>query len=137
MGWDKNFPLFDDWVQYGQIEFCAVAFNKSQIVCEIIVEVDPEDGGRVTGSGTYMEGQKVMVEVEPGEGFVFAGWHDDRGIIRSFSRKFEFEAGEDMMLSAVFDDSENAVFDSVLPDSWKSESVVPLLSPEHTHLLGL
>jgi hypothetical protein len=33
---DKIFPLFDDWVQYGQIEFCVVAFNKSQIV-------DPED----------------------------------------------------------------------------------------------
>ena len=29
---DKIFPLFDDWVQHGQIEFCVVAFNKSQIV---------------------------------------------------------------------------------------------------------
>jgi len=29
---DKIFSLFDDWVQYGQIEFCVVAFNKSQIV---------------------------------------------------------------------------------------------------------
>ena len=28
---DKVFPLFDDWVQYGQIEFSVVAFNNFQV----------------------------------------------------------------------------------------------------------
>lgn len=104
---------------------------------KIIVEPDPEGGGRVTGSGTYSKGQNVTVEAEPEEGFVFAGWQDDRRIVRSFSRKFEFEVSEDLKLSAVFDRLEKAQFEATLPGTFGNSEAVPQLSPDHTHLLGL
>jgi hypothetical protein len=106
-------------------------------MCEIIVEADPEGSGRVTGTGTYGKGQKVTVEAEPEEGFVFAGWKEG-AFIRGFNKKFQFEVSGDIKLVAVFDDLEKAQFETTLPGTLGDrEEAVPQLSPDHMHLLGL
>ena len=51
---DKIFPLFDDWVQHGQIEFCVVAFNKSRIV-------SPEDADLETHIYVMKNGQSISL----------------------------------------------------------------------------
>lgn len=104
----------------------------------VIVEADPEGKARVSGSGTYSKGQKVVVEAEPEEGFVFAGWVDGRGNVRSFRKKFEFEVSEDTTLVAVLEHVENTQFEGFLPGILVNEErAVPQLSPDHRYLLGM
>lgn len=137
--------IFEDFAENPNLLLVEDERDRSEIsskaagaeLYKIIVEPDPEGGGRVTGSGTYSKGQNVTVEAEPEEGFVFAGWQDDRRIVRSFSRKFEFEVSEDLKLSAVFDHLEKAQFEATLPGTFGNSEAVPQLSPDHTHLLGL
>lgn len=67
----------------------------------ISVSANDGDGGTVTGSGTYLDGQTVTVAAVAGEGYEFAGWTED-GAVVSMEPVYSFAAGADRELVAVF-----------------------------------
>lgn len=67
----------------------------------ISVSANDGDGGTVTGSGTYLDGQTVTVAAVAGEGYEFAGWTED-GAVVSTEAVYSFAAGADRELVAVF-----------------------------------
>lgn len=48
---------------------------------EIMVEVDPGDGGMVTGDGTYHYGQEAILIAEPLEDYVFEHWTENDEVV--------------------------------------------------------
>ena len=43
--------------------------------CEVYVDVEPAEGGTVTGDGTYAYGADVTLTAVPNDGYVFDGWY--------------------------------------------------------------
>lgn len=67
----------------------------------ISVSASDMDGGTVTGSGTYLEGQTVTVAAVAGAGYEFTQW-TERGAVVSTQAVYSFPAGADRELVAVF-----------------------------------
>lgn len=67
----------------------------------ISVDIDPENGGTVTGSGGYNEGDKVTLIATPSIGFEFVNWTED-GSFLSNNSQYEFTATKDRNLTANF-----------------------------------
>ena len=65
---------------------------------------DPENGGVLTGSGTYNEGALVDVTATPNDGFLFVKWEDANGVELSDSPDFQYNMpAYDHTLIAVFE----------------------------------
>lgn len=62
---------------------------------------DPEDGGTITGSGVYTEGEEVTLTANANEGFVFVNWTKDGQEVSTFS-EFSFEVLESSNFIAHF-----------------------------------
>lgn len=69
------------------------------ITCAI--ESDEENGGTVTGDGTYVRGDAAVLTATPETGFRFIGWYQD-DVLWAVSKVYEFTAREDISLKAVF-----------------------------------
>lgn len=67
----------------------------------ISVTANDGDGGTVSGSGTYLDGQTVTVAAVAGDGYEFAGWSEN-GTVVSTEETYSFEAVADRGLVAVF-----------------------------------
>ena len=65
------------------------------------VSVDAEEGGTVSGTGIYFEGEKATVKATPGEESQFAGWYVD-GKKVSEDAEYQFTVTEDISLTAHF-----------------------------------
>ena len=65
------------------------------------VSVDAEEGGMVSGTGIYFEGEKATVKATPGEESQFAGWYVD-GKKVSEDAEYQFTVTEDISLTAHF-----------------------------------
>jgi len=50
---------------------------------DLIIETTP--GGTATGSGTYPEGEEVIVKATPSRGYTFGGWYDENDKILSLN----------------------------------------------------
>lgn len=57
-------------LNYKKVRFPAYMIN---------VTADPEEGGTVTGGGTYKKGESVTLEAKAKDGYVFANWTDENG----------------------------------------------------------
>ncbi len=69
---------------------------------QVELAVEPEEGGRVDGAGSYEYETLVTLEAEPAEGYVFAGWSED-GESVSEEKVYQFEVVEDRNLTALFE----------------------------------
>jgi hypothetical protein len=67
----------------------------------IILSADPEQGGVVSGGGTYNNGSVVIASASPNPGWIFAGWTED-GLIVSSNSEYGFIAERDRSLTANF-----------------------------------
>lgn len=67
----------------------------------IFVTANDEDGGTVSGGGTYLDGQTVTVAAVAGDGYEFAGWSEN-GAVVSEEAVYTFQAAADRELEAVF-----------------------------------
>ncbi|MFO7873425.1 MAG: InlB B-repeat-containing protein [Bacteroidales bacterium] len=69
---------------------------------EIAADLEPEEGGTVSGTGTYTHGDQVTLEVEVNEGYDFAGWFEGEELL-SEDETYTFTAEENRTLTAKFD----------------------------------
>ena len=73
---------------------------------------NPEEGGMVTGAGTYEEGEEVLVNAIPNAGWVFVNWTDlDDNIVSEMPENLITMPGEDLTLIANFEEVELPVVD--------------------------
>ena len=93
---DKDYKLevSDDITLKAQFE---------KIEHEVSLELDDEEKGDVSGSGTYEYGEEVTLEAEPDEGYKFKRWEKDGEEI-SQDQEYEFEIEENKELVAKFED---------------------------------
>lgn len=63
------------------------------------LDVDPLEGGVVTGNGTYIYGETANIKVIPNENYRFNGWFEN-GIMVSLSSSYYFKVMEDRHLVA-------------------------------------
>ena len=51
--------------------------NFRYIISEITASANPEEGGTISGTGSYQEGQTCTLTATPNEGYVFVNWTED------------------------------------------------------------
>lgn len=69
---------------------------------EISLAVNVEEGGTVTGGGTYSYGETVTVTAIPNEGYSFVSWVENDSIVVSTDAEYSFIASADRSLTANF-----------------------------------
>ncbi len=67
------------------------------------VTIDPEEGGSVTGAGTYDHGSQVTLNAEPADNFAFLAWMEYEQQV-SDDAQLSFEVENDRTFVAVFQD---------------------------------
>ena len=70
-------------------------------VHSINLSANPDNGGTLTGTGTYRHGQSVSINAEPSRGYTFLNWTEDGEIISS-ETNLTFLAVRDRQLIANF-----------------------------------
>jgi len=86
-------------VMLGALMFCGCAPAEYQIN----TQVEPEGSGETAGSGVYRQGEEVILEARPAEGFTFKAWKAD-GETVSGEKKHAFTAERDKTLTALFEE---------------------------------
>lgn len=69
---------------------------------QVSLRARPEDGGMVSGAGTYQDRETAEVSAASGEGFLFSAWEDEAGQTLSESPEYRFPVVEDISLTARF-----------------------------------
>ena len=77
--------------------------SQSQGTCTVTVNNANPDGGHVTGSGTYTNGESVLVTATPKAGYDFTGWYDGTGTKVSDNTMYSFTVSADKALTAKFE----------------------------------
>ena len=75
----------------------------------VTVIASPDEGGTVTGGGTFEAGQSCTVTATINEGYLFANWTQN-GILGSSETEYTFYVAGDMVLVAHFVPDGNIVF---------------------------
>ena len=93
-------------------EGCQISSRATQVVVLpadqaslIKVQASDDAGGTVSGKGVYKNGDKVAVTatVNANDGYEFKGWQDESGQTVSENLTYEFKAGGDRTLTALFE----------------------------------
>ncbi|GEM_PF-2513505 len=74
----------------------------------VTLEAEPAGAGEVSGSGTYLEGEEVTVEADPGEEYEFKNWLEDGEKVSS-QQQYALEITGEKKLIAEFEQKEEAV----------------------------
>ncbi len=74
-------------------------FSINQYV--IVVSPNPQNGGTVSGGGTYPHGETVTLKATPNEGYEFLNWTEG-GVEVSTEEEYSFNATADRLLTANF-----------------------------------
>lgn len=71
--------------------------------CKLILNVEPAEGGSVSGAGKYVSGTNVSLRAYNSTNFVFEKWVDANGETISTSSSFQYTKNEgDEVLTAIF-----------------------------------
>lgn len=74
--------------------------------CEVKVNIDGEEYGRVIGGGKYTSGQTITLQAVPNDDSCFKGWVDKEGAIISLDKNYSFIAEKGKIeLTAKFEKS--------------------------------
>jgi uncharacterized repeat protein (TIGR02543 family) len=65
------------------VSFVSGSFLVSDEKFDLVLLVEPEDAGTVTGAGTFLPGTEIEVDAEPAEGYLFVNWTDLDGNVVS------------------------------------------------------
>lgn len=65
------------------VSFVPGSFLVSDEKFDLVLMVEPEGAGTVTGEGTYLPGTEIEVDAEAAEGYVFVNWTDLEGNVVS------------------------------------------------------
>ena len=72
-----------------------------EVYYTIIVEADPEEGGTVTGSGTFLQGQSCTVVATANSDYAFTNWKEN-GTVVSTNANYTFTVNGNRTLVAYF-----------------------------------
>ncbi|MGN0033903.1 MAG: C10 family peptidase [Candidatus Limimorpha sp.] len=110
---NKNY-MFDSWSENGEtlstdsiITFTVnsdrhIIANFSRQDCVITVSANPQEGGIVTGAGTYPFNEEVTLSATPNDGYVFKKWTKN-GVKVSSNPIYTFKASTSKDFVAFFD----------------------------------
>lgn len=73
---------------------------RALISCNVTAD-DGKEGGTVTGVGTYIRGNAVVLSATPDKGYIFEGWYQEDELV-SLNKTYEFTAKKDEVLTAKF-----------------------------------
>ena len=91
---------------------------------EVSLDSDPEDGGTVSGGGTFTWDEEVTVTAEPEDGFRFVEWTEDGESVSS-DASYTFSAKENRSLSASFEQEASPAPPSVVsPPATESDTQI-------------
>ena len=93
--------------------------NFTPITVEITSETDPISGGTITGTGTYIMGEIVSLEVTPAENYNFLNWTEDGEIVsETMTYTFVAETSRHLVAHLDTDDgiNENAAAFHIYPN---------------------
>ena len=68
----------------------------------VIVNVDPAEGGTVTGAGTYILNELVTLTATVNDGYEFVSWTDETGYVVAFGTQYAFNITNDRVFTAHF-----------------------------------
>ena len=75
--------------------------NFEHVVYHIQLEINPEDGGNVTGDGAYYFGDTAHLQATPAPDFYFIHW-EENGEVVSTDAEYQFAVDSDRNLLALF-----------------------------------
>ena len=133
----KNYS-FDSWSENGSVissdSIISFTVNSNRLItanfsrkdCVITVSANPQEGGTVTGEGTYPFEQEVTLTATPNEGYVFKKWTKN-GVKVSSNPVYTFKASTSKDFVAFFDkidavDDNIAIITDIYPNP--SNSVI-------------
>lgn len=92
---DSDYSFTVDADRHFIAEFELQEFNVS-------LSADPEEGGSVSGGGTYQYGTTAYAIANPNEYYAFLNWSNDEGTVVSTNPQYVFEVTNDINLVAKF-----------------------------------
>lgn len=104
-GWYENGEKISDNMEYSftvnsnymlTAKFTAIPQNTYKIYASTI----PENGGTVSGAGTYTEGTEIVVKAEANEGYTFVGWFAENGELITTDKEFRHVVVGDRLFRA-------------------------------------
>ncbi|ACB85115.1 M28 family metallopeptidase [Natranaerobius thermophilus] len=81
----------------------------------VFLNLEPEEAGEVSGSGTYEQGEEITVSVDTGESWEFIGWFED-GEKVSKEQEYTFSVTESRNLVAEMKPGEGEVIQGYIED---------------------
>ncbi len=105
-GWYENSDFSGDAVtSIGKNETGDKTFYAKWIsIYTVSVTASPDEGGTVTGGGTYHDGDSVEVTAEPNSGYRFVKWTEDNADTAvSTNTSYTFKVDKTRALTAVFE----------------------------------
>ena len=112
----NNDYTFDNWTENGNVVSTNNSYtftvtgnrtlvaNFSQVLIPtftVTVSANPSEGGSVTGSGTYQEGQSCTVSATTNSGYFFDNWTEN-GVVVSVNTSYTFTVNDNHNLVANF-----------------------------------
>lgn len=134
MGFESWFDpfMFYGWDYYGSNKSNGLSVRLAKTIqatsYTITTEVDPVDGGSVTGGGDYEYGQYCTLTAIPNEGYSFCSWLED-GTMVSLEPTYGFTVTENRNLVADFNECGqkcNLIFNlnDSYGDGWNEASLI-------------
>lgn len=104
VSWTKNGIVMSEEPSYSftVTEDAAYVARFKQSSYSITAIASPEEGGTVTGSGTYAPGITITLNAVANEGYQFLNWSED-GVIQCLTEEFSFAVDRDRLLVANFE----------------------------------
>lgn len=78
---------------YGQSDFNPTSPSEPgapQIKYKLTLVANPNDGGSVSGGGSYVDGSSVTLRATASSGYTFEAWSDENGIVLSTKSSFSY-----------------------------------------------
>jgi len=94
----------------------ALVANFSLLQYSITVSSSPEEGGSVTGGGTYDHGEQVTITASPSAGYSFVNWTEDGSVI-STNATYTFTVNSNRSFQANYSQNTYTVSVSNSPSS--------------------